>query len=203
MNEGLQMKTVDQQKLREWLDLDLEGELGGEERARLQEALAHSRELAAERRQLQSLGRLLQAGRVPVRADFQHQVMAALPPAGWERPAAGAWRLPLAMMLILALGASLLLVSVGGESHVIATGGALMDFAQTTLLAGSGLLTASWRGAGMGLEEMFAASDLNLLAMAFFVFFLNLLFVSLLLRRRPKATADAAERTVSATDADR
>ena len=93
------------------------------------------------------------------------------------------------MMLGLALAAVLVLGSMAGDHPVLGTGLALLDFAQTTVLAGSGIVVAAWRGAGMGLEELITGSSLSLAAFASLVVCLNLLFVSLLRRRRTRTQA--------------
>ncbi|MEM1205979.1 MAG: hypothetical protein AAGN66_22300, partial [Acidobacteriota bacterium] len=139
----------------------------------------------------EALHRLLGSSRIPVREGFREGVMAALPAAAaWERPAARSWHLALAMLLACALGASLLLPGTLADDALFGTGSAVADFFETTLLAGAGLLEASWRGVGMGLAELFAASKSSLLAMGLLVLCLDLLFVSML-RRRPKAEAKA------------
>ncbi|MEM6795185.1 MAG: hypothetical protein AAF725_14495 [Acidobacteriota bacterium] len=190
-------KTVDE-TLTVWLDLEADDQLSAKDRAALEKRLLDQPELdlAAERGRNARLHGLLAESRVAVREGFQDDVMAALPAPAWQRSrASGAWRLPLAMMLFFALGAALLFGSAGSESQAIGTGLALFDFAQTTVLAGSGIVVAAWRGAGMGLEEMLASSSLNLVAFATLVVCLNLLFLSLMRRRRRQRarTADASE----------
>lgn len=185
------MKTVDQATLLHWLDLDVDGQLSGTEKRQLDELLAADQALAKERRQLEILHEALGESRVDVREGFRDEVMASLPAAAWDRSASPAWRLPLAMMLILALGAAWSLGGVASEHPVASTGIAVLDFMQSTALAGAGIAVASWRGAGLGLEELMASSNLNLAALAFMVVCLNLLFVSML-RRPPKMALEAA-----------
>ena len=187
---------IDGATWRQWVDLDLEGELGVEDKARLDEIAAAESEVRAERRALESLARMIEDDRLPVRPGFTERVMAALPAAWWERHRSRAgipgWALPLAMMLALALGAALALGSLEGASRFAGLGMMVVDFMAVTLLAGAGMLFATWRGVGFGLEQLFADSGLNLLALAIAVLFLNLLFFSML-RRQPKAAPSATD----------
>ncbi len=193
------MKTFDDAMVREWVDLDLDGELGADEKTRLASRLEQSSDLRAESRLQASLHAMIAESRVPARAGFSDQVMSALPLAAWERRLgqrrAPAWALPVAMAAIFAAGAALALsfTSGGPESHAIGIVTAVFDFVQTTTLAGAGLLFATWRGVGFGLEELIAGSGLNLLALASAMVFLNLFFVQLL-RRRPATARQAAGR---------
>ena len=186
---------IDSATWKQWVDSDLDGELGREEKARLDELAAADGEVRAERRALESLRGMIDGDRVAVRPGFTERVMAALPAAWWERrrDRAGlpAWALPLAMMLALALGAALALGSAGDAGRLAGLGLVVVDFLAVTLLAGGGMLFATWRGVGFGLEQLFADSGLSLLGLAVAVLFLNLLFLSLL-RRRPKVTEAAA-----------
>jgi len=187
------MKT-DSATWKQWVDLDLEGELGREEKVRLDELSESEGEVLAERRALESLRRMIEDDRIEVRPGFTQRVMAALPPAWWERRGASAglpaWALPLVMMLVLALGAALTFGAAEATGRVADVGLLVADFMAVTLLAGAGLLFATWRGVGFGLDQLFADSGLSLLALATAVLFLNLLFFSML-RRRPKAAQSA------------
>lgn len=198
-DEDQQMKTIDDVMVREWVDLDLDGELGPDDKTRLASRLEESADLQTESRLLASLHAMIAESRVPVRAGFQDRVMSALPAAAWERRLgegwAPAWALPVAVAAIFAVGAALALGSASGgpESHALGIFAAVFDFVQTTTLAGAGLLFATWRGVGFGLEEAIAGSGLNLLALASAVVFLNLFFIQLL-RRRPATVRQAAGR---------
>jgi len=192
------MKTIDDTVLREWVDLELEGELGGTEKALLEERLPTRTDLARERRALSSLHAVLADARIPVREGFRARVMASLPAAAWARQlgrrSSAAWALPAAMVVVLGLGAALVLGAGGAgggqisDHHAWGVGAALFDFLQATVLAGAGLLFATWRGVGMGLEELIAESGASFAALAVFVLFLDLLFV-LMLRRKPAPVA--------------
>ena len=183
--------TTDSDSLtwRRWVDLDLEGELPEKDRARLAEIAEADDRVAAERRALESLHKILREDEIPVRPDFAAGVTAALPEAWWERSRARSglpiWALPLAMTLTLALGAALLLAGSEEVGRFAGIGLAVIDFMQVTFLAGAGMLFATWRGVGFGLEHLIADSGMNLLAMVAAVVCLNLLFLSLLRRRAP------------------
>ncbi len=186
--------NTDSATWKSWVDLDLEGELRDEDKARL-EALAETEpRVQAERRALEQLRHMIDDDRIEVRPGFAARVMAALPHAVWERRASStglpAWALPLAAMLVLALGGALLLGGAEEAGRFTGVGLALLDFIQVTFLAGSGMLFASWRGVGFGIEQLIADSGMNLLAMVAGVVCLNLLFLSML-RRRPRATEAA------------
>jgi anti-sigma factor RsiW len=188
------MKTTDREALRELLDLDLDGQLGAAERSRLQEHLAADAELAAEHRRLLALHSGLKEARVPVRPGFKAQVMAALPLPAWLPQPSFVWTLPLAMTTVLAITAAWFLSgSALGEGALVGTGLAVVDFLVATSMAGAGLLAASWSGLGLFLEELVARTGLSLLALAVPVVLLNLLFFSLLRRRRAPAAANAPD----------
>ncbi|MEM1180379.1 MAG: hypothetical protein AAGM22_18695 [Acidobacteriota bacterium] len=180
--------TVDE-SLASRLDLYADGGLTADDVKALEEKLAAEPDLAAESARLSELHRLIDESRVPVRPGFTERVMSALPQPK-TATAYGAWRLPLAMMLFLALGAAMLLGGALADNPLVGTGLAVLDFAQTTMLAGSGIVVATWRGAGMGLEEILGTSAVNLAVFAVMVVCLNLLFVSLW-RRRRSATVES------------
>ncbi|KAB2955591.1 MAG: DUF1153 domain-containing protein [Thermoanaerobaculia bacterium] len=94
---------MDHQTWREWLDLDVDGALGDEERRRLAGHLAGCSECVAERRRLEALAARLAAGKIALRPDFKASVMAALPPAPWESRSRRAWRLPAVLLAGLAV----------------------------------------------------------------------------------------------------
>ncbi len=184
------MKTMDRATLAEWTDLELDGQLGGDEQALLEQRLAADTSLAAERRQLEALHAMLREGRVAVRPGFREEVMASLPASARAR----AWALPLAAMVAFAAAAAIVLGSAEAtSSHVWATGTAIVEFAKVTTLAGAGLLAVSWTGFGLVLEELITSSGASLAAMAVLVLCLNLLFVHML-RRRPHDVQPLLER---------
>lgn len=186
------MKNMDRALLREWVDLDLDGHLPTGDRDRLRQALEEDAELRREQQVLRGLHAALQEGKVAVRPHFLEQVMERLPVAPWESSVATgrlpAWALPTAMVVLLAVASSLILASGTSGIHLMETASMVSDLVKTSLLAGSGLLFATWRGVGFGLEEMVGDSNLSLAAFGVLVLCLNLLFISLL-RRRRSATA--------------
>ncbi|MCP4658951.1 MAG: hypothetical protein GY856_26360 [bacterium] len=189
--------------LSEWLDLDLEGQLDGAEKAHLETQLEASSGLRAERRALAALHAMFDEGRIPARPDLRARVMSSLPVASWEAHRFAAWALPLAMMLLLTLGAVLTLGTAGHlvtESPIVGTVVAVVDFLGATTMAGGGLLAASWHGLGLGLEEFIAESGLNLLSLATLVVFLNLLFFGMLRRPKVVRAAESAEREKAGDD---
>jgi len=177
------MMTMDRETLAEWLDLDVDGQLGQAERARLAQILPADGELAAERRRLEALHVDLAAARIAVRPGFRETVMASLPAPAWQRDRS--WVLPLAMAVGLAVVAAFALGGAAADGALLGTGGAVLDLLATTVLAASGLLAASWRGLALGLEELITSSGLSLAVMALGVLFLNLLFFTMMRRRRP------------------
>lgn len=183
------MSTIDDTTLRQWLDLDLDSGLPAAEKAQLEERLAADTGLRAERQALAALHRLLAQDRIEVRAGFAARVQAALPTAPWQR-SKRAWLLPAGLVAGFGAAAALVLGGAGApapEGALTGTAVALFDFLATTFLAGAGLLAASWRGVGMGLEELFAQSEANLVVFGVAVGCLNLLFFRMLRRRRAAA----------------
>ena len=183
------MNRPDHSTFQEWLNLDADGTLEPAERARLEEHLAGCEECRREREELLAFERLLQRSTVPVRPDFANAVMAALPPAGWEARSPRTWRFPLAVAALMMLVAGLLVagssVAPSGLAAVSAVGGMF----RAAVLAGAGLLGASWKGIGIVVEDVIS-SPVSLGAFGFLVLCLNLLLVSLVRRRRPaSATA--------------
>jgi anti-sigma factor RsiW len=181
------MNRPDHTTYREWLNLDADGLLGREERARLEEHLATCPECRRERGELAALGRLLQESRIAVRPDFRESVMASLPAAGWEGRSLRAWRFPVAAFVLLAGIAAALLSAgsiAGADSSGLGTLAAVVEMVWATVLAGAGLLKATWKGVGIVVEDILS-SPVSLGVFGVFVLCLNLLLVSLLRRRRP------------------
>lgn len=186
------MEPIDEKVLREWVDLDLEGELEVERKKRLELELEKRPALVAERRELAAMQTLFAESRIAVDESFGPRVMAALPRAAWEPRAASrrAWALPLALAAVFAFAG---VVALGGaESHVLGIGLTVVHFFQATVVAGAGLALATWRGLGYGLEELVGGSSLSLVALLVLVLFVDLLFL-VLLRRRPVAEKSSGE----------
>lgn len=178
----------------QWLDLDLAGELEQNDRRQLAAHLEGCAECRRERRSLTALDALLTAGRVPAREDFQLQVMASLPVAGWEARARKAWVWPLAVLAALVVAVGALVGTSSGQlapdGSALGALGALTDLFATGALAGAGLLGASWQGIGLITAEALGRIPGGLIAFTVLVVCLHFLLFSLLRRR----TADARAR---------
>ena len=181
--------------LREWVQMDFDGELDAERRATLEAHLAVCPECAAERASLDRLGQVLQRERLPVRPDFRTAVLAALPAAGWEARRPRSWAWPAALVASFTAAAAVLLGtgmrSADGRGPVVGALAALLDLAVTSAQAGAGLLGASWRGVGLAIGDLFGGSFVRLAIFGLGVLCLNLLFFRLLRRSAP---AEAASR---------
>lgn len=190
------MRTMDQGTLKEWLDLDLEGQLSERERRELGKELEGSAELRRERQELVALGGLLAESRVEVRRGFAQQVVKSLPPAGWEARSPKGWKLVASLLLLLG-GASAAMVGTGSarlapESAFLGAVAAVADLFKAAALAGAGMLQASWRGLGLAMGEMVRGSWLGWVAFALVVVGLNaLLYLQLRSNRRALATTSS------------
>lgn len=183
---------------KELLYLESDGELGVAERRRLQEHLESCGECRGERQEIVRLGSLLDGATVPVDAEFTAQVMKRLPEAGWEARSPAGWRLAVAVFVLLAVGSTLLAVGGKGlseEMPILGAASALIGLFRSALVAGGGLLAASWTGLGLALERALDGSRAAFVAFGVLVLGIDLLFVRLLLRhRRARAAASSAER---------
>jgi len=183
------MNRPDHSTYREWLNLDADGSLDSGDRALLDEHLASCADCRREREEILALDGLLRGSALPVRPDFRVSVMSALPTVGWQARSPRAWRFTAAVIVLLGGFAAALLIAgsapaASGFCALAAVGGML----QASILAGAGLLGASWKGAGLFLGSMFS-SPARLGAFGFLVLCLNLLLISLIRRRRPAAAA--------------
>ncbi len=186
------MNRPDHSTYIEWLNLDADGLLEGEERSRLEEHLAACAGCRREREDLQVLNGLLRRSAVAVRPDFRQAVLASLPTAGWEARASQGWRFPAAVLVLLgALAAGLLVADSVPSSSGFSTLAAVGSLFRAAALAGAGLLAASWKGVGLVVERVIS-SPASLGAFGFLVLCLNLLLISLLRRKRPARQAEGA-----------
>lgn len=191
------MRRPDHNIYRDWLTMDAEGELSPAQRAELEEHLTSCASCRAEREELLALDGLLQKHSVAVRPDFKDAVLSSLPTAGWESRHPKTWSFPAAVFVLLA-GIAAALFGSAQIGDAGAGGSALAAMAgliRASVQAGAGLLAASWKGAGLVVEEVIA-SPFNLAALAVLVICLNLILVSLL-RRKRAATASALGRSGS------
>lgn len=186
------MNRPDHNTYREWLNLDVDGCLPRERRAQLDQHLASCSSCRSEKAALLSLEGALKRSRVEARPGFRHQVVSSLPVASWESRSPRTWTFPAAVCLLLAAVAAVLMGGgAAGGSSVLATVAAVAGMLQATLLAGAGLLAATWKGVGLLFEQVIA-SPASLGVFGVFVLCLNLLLVSLL-RRRRSTLRDARE----------
>jgi uncharacterized membrane protein len=179
---------------RELLNLELDGCLNVEQRARLAAHLAACPECLAERDQLRAITGLLERAALAVQPDFKQRVMASLPAAGWESRHPRTWSFPVAaLVVLLAAGASLLgagSARPGGASAygVLAALGGLL---RAAVVAGVGVTAASWRWSEMFVEQLLA-SPMSLTMFGVFVVCLNLVLVSLIRRGTGRHGSGAA-----------
>ena len=144
------------------------------------------------------MDRLLTSSRVEVDPALKGRVLAALPPAAWESRKPASWSVA-AVLLALIGGASVALAALGGASPIAGTILGLVDMLRSATLTGAGLLTASWQGVGMAIQDSLGASPLALAAFGIVVAGLDVLFLRFLLRAsRSPAPARAASRDVDA-----
>ncbi len=188
------MKRPDHNTYREWLNLEVDGQLPPPQRTELERHLAGCADCRAERDDLLALEALLQKNRIPVRPDFSGAVLASLPTAGWENRHPKTWGFPAAVFVLFAgiaaalFGSARLGAAGPGASALLA----MADMLGSTVQAGAGLAAATWKGFGMAIGEVIS-SPMSLGVLALLVISLNLLLVSLL-RRRRAAPSGAVER---------
>lgn len=183
------MSRPDHNTYREWLALDADGMLDGGERALLDDHLASCADCRKERDENLALDALLQRSALPVRAGFRESAMSALPTAGWEARSPRAWRFTAAVIVLLgALAAALMSAGSAPASSGLGTLAAVGGMLQAAVVAGAGLLGASWKGLGMVIDKVIA-SPVSLGAFGFLVLCLNLFLVSLIRRKRPVGAA--------------
>ncbi len=183
------MSRPDHSTYREWLNLDADGGLDSGDRALLDEHLASCADCRREQEEIVALDALLRSSALPVRPDFRASVMSTLPTVGWEARSPRAWRFTAAVIVLLGGFAAALLIAgsapaASGFGALAAVGGML----QASILAGAGLLGASWKGLGLVVDHV-VSSPASLGAFGFLVLCLNLLLISLIRRKRPAAVA--------------
>lgn len=188
------MNRPDHATYREWLNLEADGRLPRDERVRLDDHLAACSGCRTELAGLRELEGLVLQARMPVREGFRGDVMAALPAAGWEARAPRTWGFPAAMFVLLGVIATAVIGtgSAAGEHAGLGALSAILGMFHATVLAGSGLLGASWKGLGLVFQEMLS-SPMSLGMFGVFVLCLNILLVSMI-RRKRTAEADVRSR---------
>ncbi|HSF43327.1 MAG TPA: anti-sigma factor [Thermoanaerobaculia bacterium] len=181
-------RPPDHTTYREWLNLDVDGVLPDEDRVRLEEHLASCPECRHEKDELVALDGLLRSSTLAVRPDFRESVMASLPAVGWEGRAPRSWGFPAAMFILLGGIAAAFFATGPATSPGLGALSAVFGMFEAALLAGAGLLTATWKGWGMIFDELLS-SPVSLGVFGLFVLCLNLLLISLIRRKRPAAAA--------------
>ncbi|HSK79986.1 MAG TPA: anti-sigma factor [Thermoanaerobaculia bacterium] len=179
-------RPPDHTTYREWLNLDVDGMLPDEDRVRLEEHLASCSECRHEKDELVALDGLLRSSTLAVRPDFRESVMASLPAVGWEGRAPRSWGFPAAMFILLGGIAAAFFTTGPATSPGLGALSAVFGMFEAALLAGAGLLTATWKGWGMIFDELLS-SPVSLGVFGLFVLCLNLLLISLIRRKRPAA----------------
>jgi len=183
---------MDHDLYREWIDLDADGALDEKQRAVLVAHLDRCPECRSEQASVQRVVARLASARVEVRPGFTSEVMSALEPAPWEARTLRAWRMPFALVLVLAGVAAALFGGAAAELDRGAGGfgalAALADLFVTATTAGAGMLAASWQGLGLAVAEWLGESRLNIAAAIGAVAGVNYLLLRVL-RRRPAGAA--------------
>jgi hypothetical protein len=183
-------ETMDHSAFEQWLDLELDGGLAEDERVKLAEHRRGCDRCREAERTQRRLVALLTDARVPVREGFRRQVLVALPVAPWAPARVGVYRWPLALaaaFLAAALGLGALGGGLASGGSVFGSAAALGRLLSTALLAGGGLLAASWKGTGLVVEHSLRESPGGVAALVVLVVGLHLLFFSLVRRRRSAA----------------
>ena len=188
----MRTRQIDHSTYQEWLHSELDGALTTGERSQLRDHLVYCDQCKAEKEELIQLERLLADSHLPVRAEFCDEVMASLPASGWEARFPKSWIAALVAVVMLVAGAAALISSAGsGLEPAVPLAGAfvaILEMLQSSVLAGAGLLTASWKGLGLAFQELLGGSVWNLLAISALVFAVDFLLIRMLVRQgRPAA----------------
>jgi len=182
----------------EWLHLELDGELNPSESSQLKRHVAGCESCRRERKALAALEGALLSSRVEVPEEFHSRVMSALPATGWQARHPRTWAIALAVVALLGAGAAALVGSSAAQlepaAPFIAASLAVLDLFRSSILAGSGLLSASWKGLGAGLQDVLGGSTWNFVAFAVVVLGVNVLLLRLLRRRERPAEAESKSR---------
>lgn len=181
----MNMRQPDHSTLRELLYLEPDGELNAGDRSRLYQHLDICSDCRRERQELAVFNELMKDSAILVDEPFTHKVMEGLPAAGWETRSPRTWLAALAVALLLAVGAALL-IGTASEAVVstlpLAAASAVWELLSSSVLAGSGLMAASWKGLGIAFQEVLGRSVWNMIAFGVIVICLDLLLLRYLLR---------------------
>ncbi len=183
----MNVRQPDHSTYREWLHLEPDSELNAGQRSGLQQHLAACPSCREERRLLTNLTAMIDDTRIQVRPDFTRTVMEKLPTAPWETRSPRTWIAAMVVVVLLAIGASLMIGVAGDEVRSavpIAAATAVWELLSSSALAGAGLLAASWKGLGIAFQDVLGRSVWNLLAFGALILCLDLILFRLLFRRR-------------------
>jgi len=198
-------QRIEHDRYREWLTLEQEpgAALGPDARRELEEHLETCGGCRSERAALGRMDALLAEARVGVHSGFRDDLMRSLPAAGWEGKSPRSWRLPVAVMLLLGAAAALLLGVHSAETApglpLVGALAAMGEAFSTGLLAGAGMLWASWRGVGLVLDSVLSPSAT--VALVALVLCFDVLVLTLLARRGRGVATPAQERAASGRSA--
>ena len=186
------MRQPEHSTYREWLSVELDGELDSGQARQLLAHLASCGACRKERDTLRLLDRNLAESRVEVDEAFEADVMAALPTVGWESSHPKSWIAALAIVVLLGAAAAAVMGSTAARlepaAPFLAAVAAVFDLFRSSVLAGAGLLTASWSGLGIALGSLLETSKWNLAAFGVLVLGLNVFLLRLLRRRSAQKT---------------
>lgn len=168
------MTTADHETVQEWLQLRLDGELPTLYRSQLANHLESCESCRLHAERLETLEGLLAETRVPVADGFSRRIMDELPGAAWETRRPHTWIAALATLVVLLAG-SIGLASIGDVSNELGLLGTFASMLERTVLAGAGLLTASWRGLGLALADLWSTSPMSGIVLGLLVVALNIL----------------------------
>jgi len=167
----------------ELLDLSLDGALGTAEARRLDAHLARCSACRTERAQLEKLSEVLQSAKIDVDPSFRDRVIAELGPTAWEARTRRSWISAVALAALFGSIAAVLggfgAARLAPASSFLSALAAVFGLFEASLLAGFGLLGASWRGLGLGVQEVLSGSPANVVALAAVVLGCNLVFFRL------------------------
>jgi len=180
-------RPTDHTTFREWLYLEQDGELTAGERSSLKQHLGVCASCREEREELGKLAGLLATSKVGVGDGFSARVVSKLPPAGWEARSPRNWLVAVCIVALLVVS-SVLLVGLGraeaASALPVTALAAVGELLKTSALAGAGLLTASWKGLGLAMQDILGQSIWNTIALGVLVLCLNILLLRYLLRDR-------------------
>lgn len=178
------MKTSDHEQAREWLEQQVDGELEAIFRRRLESHLEECADCREQAGRLRALVAELEADRVEPRADLTARIMASLPGTAWEARRPASWWGAAAVAAGLALVGAVL----AGWGAADADGGwvaGVGSMLSESLVAGAGMVGASWHAAGLALTELWQRSGTTAAGVGALVVVADLLVWRLLVRRRP------------------